>query len=177
MATRSSASVITAAQSYAFADKEKGDGYVANGEIGIVVGDAYKASNKPSWTKVQFASQPELTTALAAAISRGRLARFLELAYAVTVHKAQGSEFGKVFLVLPARSRLLSREMLYTALTRQMDRVVILHQGDLAYLRASAVAVFLRGGAADHEPVCTADHDRCGPAGRRACRNDRADIP
>ena len=48
-------------QSYAFANKEKGDGYVANGEIGIVVGDAYKATNKPSWTKVQFSSQPELT--------------------------------------------------------------------------------------------------------------------
>jgi hypothetical protein len=58
------------------------------------------------------------------------------LAYAVTVHKAQGSEFRKVFLVLPERSRLLSREMLYTALTRQMDRVVILHQGGLEHLRA-----------------------------------------
>lgn len=42
----------------------------------------------------------------------------LELAYALTVHKAQGSEFRKVFVVLPQRSRLMSRELLYTALTR-----------------------------------------------------------
>ena len=54
----------------------------------------------------------------------------LELAYAVTVHKAQGSEFGLCLLVLPRESRILSRELLYTALTRQRDRIVILHQGD-----------------------------------------------
>lgn len=123
-------------QSYAFADKQKGDGYVANGEIGIVVGDAYKASNKPSWTKVQFSSQPDMTYSFSGRDFSEEGSPILELAYAVTVHKAQGSEFSQVFLVLPARSRLLSREMLYTALTRQIDRVVILHQGDLVHLRA-----------------------------------------
>ena len=54
---------------------------------------------------------------------------YLELAYALTVHKAQGSEFGSVILVLPSNSRLISREMLYTALTRQKRRIWILHQG------------------------------------------------
>jgi exodeoxyribonuclease V alpha subunit len=40
-------------------------------------------------------------------------------AYATTVHKAQGSEFERVLLVLPdADARVLSRELLYTALTR-----------------------------------------------------------
>ncbi|WP_294539492.1 AAA family ATPase [uncultured Rhodoblastus sp.] len=123
-------------QSYAFADKEKGEGYVANGEIGVVVGEAFRAGRKPSWTTVQFASQPEFTYGFSGRDFSEEGTPILELAYAVTVHKAQGSEFGKVFLVLPARSRLLSREMLYTALTRQMDRVIILHQGDLAYLRS-----------------------------------------
>jgi AAA domain/UvrD-like helicase C-terminal domain len=123
-------------QGYAFANKEKSDGYIANGEIGVVVGDAYKAKNKPEWTKVQFASQPELIYSFSGRDFKEEGTPILELAYAVTVHKAQGSEFGKVFLVLPARSRLLSREMLYTALTRQVNRVVILHQGDLAHLRA-----------------------------------------
>jgi hypothetical protein len=51
----------------------------------------------------------------------------LELAYALTVHKSQGTEFGTVILVLPNPCRLLSRELLYTALTRQKDRIVILH--------------------------------------------------
>lgn len=128
--------------SYDFAAKQKGEGYVANGEIGIVVGDAYKAKNKPSWTRVQFSSQPDLTYSFSGRDFSEEGTPILELAYAVTVHKAQGSEFGKVFLVLPARSRLLSREMLYTALTRQMDRVVVLHQGDLTHLRALRSAFF-----------------------------------
>ena len=42
----------------------------------------------------------------------------LELAYAITIHKSQGSEFGKTFVVIPNPCRLLSRELLYTALTR-----------------------------------------------------------
>lgn len=51
------------------------------------------------------------------------------MAYALTVHKAQGSEFGLCLLVLPNPCWVLSRELLYTALTRQRNRVVILHQG------------------------------------------------
>jgi len=59
----------------------------------------------------------------------------LELAYALTVHKAQGSEFWKVFLVLPQRSRLMSRELLYTALTRSRDKMVLLVEGsDASFL-------------------------------------------
>ena len=46
----------------------------------------------------------------------------IELAYALTVHKAQGSEFGKVILVIPKNSFNLSRELIYTALTRQKRR-------------------------------------------------------
>lgn len=42
-----------------------------------------------------------------------------ETAFAMTVHKAQGSEFDEVLVLLPAqRSRVLTRELLYTALTR-----------------------------------------------------------
>jgi len=42
-----------------------------------------------------------------------------ESAFAMTVHKAQGSEFDTVWLLLPARgNRVLSRELVYTAITR-----------------------------------------------------------
>src|SRR5690606_31764672 len=42
-----------------------------------------------------------------------------ESAFAMTVHKAQGSEFDEVWLQLPrADARVLSRELLYTGLTR-----------------------------------------------------------
>ncbi|MBE2292068.1 MAG: ATP-binding domain-containing protein, partial [Xanthomonadaceae bacterium] len=42
-----------------------------------------------------------------------------ESAFAMTVHKAQGSEFDRVWLLLPARdNRVLSRELVYTGITR-----------------------------------------------------------
>ena len=53
----------------------------------------------------------------------------LELAYALTVHKAQGSEFGIVLLVVPKANHLLSRELIYTALTRQNEKLIILMEG------------------------------------------------
>ena len=62
----------------------------------------------------------------------------LELAYALTVHKTQGSEFGITFVVLPNPCWLLSRELLYTALTRQQKRIIILHQGDVRKLQRYA---------------------------------------
>ena len=50
----------------------------------------------------------------------------LELAYALTVHKAQGSEFERVAVVLPkAGSEFVTREILYTALTRAQQSVTL----------------------------------------------------
>lgn len=48
-----------------------------------------------------------------------------ELAYAMTVHKSQGSEFDEVVVVLPraADSVVLSRQLLYTGITRARRRV------------------------------------------------------
>lgn len=49
-----------------------------------------------------------------------------ELAYALTVHKAQGSEFEEVLMVVPERRALLSRELLYTAMTRSKGHLTLL---------------------------------------------------
>lgn len=47
-------------------------------------------------------------------------------AYVTTVHKAQGSEFERIVLILPdADARVLSRELLYTALTRARRGAVL----------------------------------------------------
>ena len=52
--------------------------------------------------------------------------RELELAYAVTVHKSQGSEFNCIVLPLCAiPSQLLYRNLLYTAVTRAKRMLVI----------------------------------------------------
>jgi ATP-dependent exoDNAse (exonuclease V) alpha subunit len=50
----------------------------------------------------------------------------LELAYAITVHKAQGGEASQVVLALsPVHGRMLSRRLLYTGLTRAKDQLVL----------------------------------------------------
>ena len=51
-----------------------------------------------------------------------------ELAYAMTVHKSQGSEFGNVMMVLPGDPGhpLLDRQILYTGITRARKRAVVL---------------------------------------------------
>ncbi len=49
----------------------------------------------------------------------------IDLAYAITVHKAQGSQFKRV-IVPVVKSRLLDRTLIYTALTRGMEQVVFI---------------------------------------------------
>ena len=109
----------------------KDDAYIANGEIGMTVG-YFRKRNQPDmrWKlEVEFSSQPGFKYDFTSRDFSEESNAVLELAYALTVHKSQGSEFGTVILVLPNPCRLLSRELLYTALTRQKDRIVILHQG------------------------------------------------
>jgi ATP-dependent exoDNAse (exonuclease V) alpha subunit len=113
--------------------------YVANGEIGVIVGQ-FKGPNAkykglPWKLEVEFSSQPNYAYDYTTAGFSDEGDAPLELAYAITVHRAQGSEFGTTILVLPEVCRPLSRELLYTALTRQRDHIVILHQGDITRLR------------------------------------------
>jgi len=100
-------------------------GYLANGEIGVV------ASASRPWLHVAFAGHP-MTTVGYKAYGYSEEETPLELAYALTVHKAQGSEFDVVFLVLPEQARTLSRELLYTALSRARNRLVLFVQGQNA---------------------------------------------
>lgn len=99
------------------------DEYLANGEIGIAA-----PASKGRFLNVAFAQRPDVRFGF----SPGQFSSSgapLELAYALTVHKAQGSEFDTVFVVLPERVRFLSRELVYTALTRSKKKLVLLIQG------------------------------------------------
>lgn len=110
--------------------KDQGLGYVANGEIGLV-------ARTGSWDgtdtlDVAFATQPEVTYRY----KRGEVESNLELAYAMTVHRAQGSDFDTVFVILPHEAPTRSRELLYTALTRFRRRLVLLIERDIGPLLA-----------------------------------------
>lgn len=110
-------------EGYHWGTRTKEDHYIANGDIGGVG----KGTN--GFLNVAFAGKPNVTFGYRGGDFKEDSAP-IELAYALTIHKAQGSQFGVVFVILPKRSRLLSRELLYTALTRSRERLVLLIEGD-----------------------------------------------
>ena len=56
----------------------------------------------------------------------------IEHAYAITVHKAQGSEFDVVILVVPPSSNmLLTRNLLYTGITRAKKLLIVIGNKNL----------------------------------------------
>ncbi|MEO5628829.1 MAG: exodeoxyribonuclease V subunit alpha [Thermomonas sp.] len=74
-----------------------------------------------------------------------------EGAFAITVHKSQGSEYGHVALLLPleAQHRVLSRQLVYTGLSRARHGVE-LWSGQAALAEALATPVLRVGGLREH---------------------------
>jgi hypothetical protein len=116
------------------------EAYIANGDMGIVVGQykTKKFKGMPRKLEVEFAGQLGYKYGFSSGEFGDEGSNPLELAYCLTVHKTQGSEFGVTFVVLTNPCRLLSRELLYTALTRHQQLLVVLHQGPLAEYRRFA---------------------------------------
>lgn len=115
-----------------------------NGDIGVVVdaGGARRVAFGP-------APAPRL-------VPLNRL-EAIETVHATTIHKSQGSEFSHVIVVLPDEgSRLLTRELLYTAVTRAREHLTVvsseaaLRQAiDRRVRRASGLRTALWGGEPD----------------------------
>jgi exodeoxyribonuclease V alpha subunit len=95
----------------------------ANGEVGVVT----KVVDKV--VTIDFGSGPaEVAGKALADISHG---------WAITVHRAQGSEFRAVIVVLPPEAgRMLSRPLVYTAFTRAQHHLSIVHGSGPALVRA-----------------------------------------
>lgn len=100
---------------YSALDKDyEGEG-VFNGDMGIIT----RIDNEEQFVEVLYDGD--------------RLVKYepkdldeLELSYAVTVHKSQGSEFPVLVMpVMPGPPMLLTRNLLYTALTRAKEMVVL----------------------------------------------------
>lgn len=98
---------------------EEGSG-VFNGDIGILE----KVDRKNSLLRVRFDDK--------VAIYYNENVNELELAYAMTIHKSQGSEFDCVILpILDTPSKLLYRNLLYTAVTRAKKLLIVVGSSDV----------------------------------------------
>jgi energy-coupling factor transporter ATP-binding protein EcfA2 len=125
-------------EAYVRADRTKERTLVANGEVGMVWGYLPGGRTRTGMRHVWLSTQPGRNYTVFDGDLEGENGPLIDAAYAITVHKSQGSQFGTVFLVIPDPCPLTSPELLYTALTRQTDRVVLLVQGgDPSRLRAA----------------------------------------
>lgn len=85
-----------------------------NGDVGVVVAQAGQLRAHFSRGRDAFSVSPYLLESV-------------QTVHAMTVHKAQGSQFRQVSLILPPPdSPLLTRELLYTAVTRASERVTLI---------------------------------------------------
>ena len=101
---------------------------IFNGDIGVVL-----RPPGASELRAYFAGGEGLHS-----VSVGRLAD-VETAFALTVHKSQGSEFGHVVLVLPdADSALLTRELVYTGVTRARQALTVVVNDPVRLATATA---------------------------------------
>jgi len=98
---------------------DKGIG-VFNGDMGRIL----EINERASSLVVQYDEQRRVTYPFS-------LLEELELSYAITIHKSQGSEYPAVILPLLSGPRmLLNRNLLYTAITRARSCVTILGSSD-----------------------------------------------
>ncbi|WP_300051195.1 AAA family ATPase [Sulfitobacter sp.] len=114
---------------------------IFNGEIGFVQKhgfDAKKYRFRMKRFQVKFARKDHLGVSYGRDLSNGgseSVESNLELAYAISVHKAQGSEFEHTYVLVPkSKKRPLSSELIYTALTRATRHCTLLVQGDVSTL-------------------------------------------
>lgn len=114
---------------------------VFNGEIGFVQKHNFdkKPASRLKRFQVKFERKDHLAVGYGSELSANggfeSVEDNLELAYAISVHKAQGSEFNHSYVVIPrSKGRSLSSELLYTALTRARQHCTLLVQGDVSTL-------------------------------------------
>ena len=111
---------------------------IFNGEIGKVVptgkwGAALRSRGRIKQFSVQFSGKENISVnyGFPADKPEGNL----ELAYALSVHKAQGSEFNRVYVVLPqGRASAQQMELIYTALTRASQHCTVFVQDSVETL-------------------------------------------
>jgi exodeoxyribonuclease V alpha subunit len=115
-----------------------GDIYVANGEIGRV---AEVVDGK--WWVMAMDSPRRVVKALMGKSDSGTKSRW-DLAYALSVHKSQGSEWPVVLVVIDesgGASRLCDRSWIYTAISRAKQKCVLIGKLSTAQRMARRVSL------------------------------------
>ncbi|MYM73694.1 exodeoxyribonuclease V subunit alpha [Duganella sp. FT134W] len=102
---------------------------VFNGDIGLTLPDP----SRPGALRVYFSEGETVRSVLATRL------RNVETAFAMTVHKSQGSEFAHTAMVLPKDGGgMLARELIYTGITRARDYFTLLTPNGQVLLDAIA---------------------------------------
>ncbi len=89
-----------------------------NGEMGMLLASPHEPEHLQAWFYGE--SRSEVRKFPISALPS------FETAYAITVHKSQGSEYEKVYLILPPQEApILTRELIYTGISRSRNKVEI----------------------------------------------------
>ncbi|MEI8571611.1 exodeoxyribonuclease V subunit alpha [Methylomonas sp. LW13] len=105
-----------------------------NGDIGIALRDS-NGKLKVAFPSADNSNEPSANLKIRW-ISPMRLPD-VETAFAITVHKSQGSEFNHVALVMPENiSPVLTRELIYTGITRAKEHFSLLESSDGVFAKA-----------------------------------------
>jgi exodeoxyribonuclease V alpha subunit len=100
-----------------------------NGDVGMVLADDTASRRVGVWFDTEEGARR---------VALPRMPSH-ETAFAMTVHKSQGSEFDEVILVLPHHdSRAMTRELLYTGITRARHRVEVIGSPESVVSAASS---------------------------------------
>jgi len=102
---------------------------VFNGDIGLTLPDPARQGS----LRVYFLEGEDVRSVLATRL------RHVDTAYAMTVHKSQGSEFRHTVLVLPnERGAMIARELIYTGITRASAQFTLVTPGSAVLAEAIA---------------------------------------
>ena len=107
--------------------QNKNSDKASNGDIGFIRGITRTEKNELKIT-ISFSGDREVEYGL-------EQMEHMELAYATTVHKAQGSEFDVViFPIIKSHARMLTRSLVYTAITRAKRKVILVGQIGMLFM-------------------------------------------
>ena len=82
----------------------------------------------------------------------------LELAYAITIHKSMGSEYETVIIpILMAHRILLTKNLIYTAVTRAKKRVILVGQSQMCIRDRRALFLAIHSGRKVKRNTCLAE--------------------